>query len=152
MYVTSVFFKYFSGFKRTLQVLYLDIAYVALAIHVCCKCIFQMFQLFQTYVASVLSGCCICCSAHTHMLQAYDINVSSTSYLCCSKYFMLQVFHQEVWLGGAGRGGPLGHSGPRVHAGSQAGVEQKTISMGVASSVEHEAASMLGCSLCLSLF
>ena len=56
-------FKCFSCFKCMLQVFYLDVAYVALAIHVCCKCMFQMFQLFQTYVASVLSGCCICCSA-----------------------------------------------------------------------------------------
>jgi hypothetical protein len=24
----------------------LDVSYVAMAIHVCCKCIFQMFQLF----------------------------------------------------------------------------------------------------------
>jgi hypothetical protein len=67
-------------FIRILQVFYLDIvkadldvAYVAMAIHVrckcmfqifqlfsdiCCKCIFQMFELFQTYIASVLSGCC----------------------------------------------------------------------------------------------
>ena len=54
-----------------------DIANIAMAIHVCCKRIFQMFHLFfQTYVASVfcqdvayvshiclpvlLSGCCIC--------------------------------------------------------------------------------------------
>jgi hypothetical protein len=45
-----------------------DVAYVAMAIHVCCKCMFQMFQLFQTYVASVLSAyyivdihaCCKC--------------------------------------------------------------------------------------------
>jgi hypothetical protein len=29
---------------------YLDVAYVAMVIHICCKC---MFQLFQTYVASV---------------------------------------------------------------------------------------------------
>jgi hypothetical protein len=48
----------FQYFKRILQVFYLDVAYVALAIHVCCKYIFQMFQLFQTYVASVLSGYC----------------------------------------------------------------------------------------------
>jgi hypothetical protein len=55
-------------FKRMLQVFYLDVAYVALAIHVCCKCMFQMFHLFQTYVASALYGCCICYSAHTHIL------------------------------------------------------------------------------------
>jgi hypothetical protein len=46
-------------------------AYVAVAIHVRCKCIFQMFHMFHTYVASVLSGCCICYSGYTHMLQTY---------------------------------------------------------------------------------
>jgi hypothetical protein len=53
-----------------------DTAYVAMAIHVRCKHLFQMFYLFfqtyvanvfiwmlhifHTYVASVLSGCCTC--------------------------------------------------------------------------------------------
>ena len=53
-----------------------DVAYVAMAIHVCCKRLFQMFHLFfqmyvanvfiwllhmfHTYVANVLSGCCVC--------------------------------------------------------------------------------------------
>jgi hypothetical protein len=52
-----------------------DIAYLAIAIHVCCKRLFQMFHLFfqtyvanvfiwmlhmfQTYVASIISGRCI---------------------------------------------------------------------------------------------
>jgi hypothetical protein len=30
----------------------LDVAYVAMAIHVCCKYLFRMFHLRQTYVAS----------------------------------------------------------------------------------------------------
>jgi hypothetical protein len=49
-----------------------DVAYVAMAIHVCYKRLFQMFHLFvanvfiwmlhmfHTYVPSVLSGCCTC--------------------------------------------------------------------------------------------
>ena len=37
-----------------------DVAYVAMTIHVCCKRLFQLFQLFQTDVARVLSRCCIC--------------------------------------------------------------------------------------------
>ena len=46
---------------------YLDVAYVS---HICCKSMYEMFQLCQSYVAisvfmlqvaSVLSGCCICC-------------------------------------------------------------------------------------------
>jgi hypothetical protein len=62
---------------------------------------------------------------------------------------MLQVLHQQAQLRGTGRGGP------RVRAGSQAGMtigaEHKAVCMGVEAGVEHEAASMLGCSLCLSL-
>jgi hypothetical protein len=36
----------------------LNVAHVIMAIHVCFKCMFQMFHLFQMYVVSVLSGCC----------------------------------------------------------------------------------------------
>jgi hypothetical protein len=61
-----------------------DVAHVVIAIHVCCKRLFEMFHLFQTYVVSVLSVCCIC---STHMLQAYVPNVSSISDVCCSKCF-----------------------------------------------------------------
>jgi hypothetical protein len=95
-------------------------AYVAIAINVYCKCIFQMFMLFQTYVASVFSGyyicckcmfqmfhlfhmyvanvlsrCCICCNGYTHMLQAYVSTISHVASVCsecCSKCFMLPVF------------------------------------------------------------
>jgi hypothetical protein len=81
---------------------YLDVVYVTMTIHVCCKCVFQNFQgfhlhvacfyldvavaihiccrcifyLFQTCVASVLSGCYICYSGYTHMLQTYVSIVS----------------------------------------------------------------------------
>jgi hypothetical protein len=34
-----------------------DVTHVVMAIHVCSKCMFQIFHLFQTNVASVLSGC-----------------------------------------------------------------------------------------------
>jgi hypothetical protein len=94
-------------FKRILQVVYLDVAYVALVIYVRCKCMFsavanvcckcfiktlhmlqwaytyaasvcfQMFKLFQTYVASILSGYYICCSDYTHILQVFVLNVLS---------------------------------------------------------------------------
>jgi hypothetical protein len=57
-YVASVCFKCFNCFKRMLQMFCLDVAYVAVPIHICCKHILQVF----------LSRCCICCSAHTHML------------------------------------------------------------------------------------
>jgi hypothetical protein len=143
MYVTSVCFKCFSYFKRMMQVFYLDVAYVTLVVHVCCKYMFQMFQLFKTYVVSVLFGCF---SAHTQMLQAYVVNVSSVSDVCCSKCFMLQVFHQQMWQGVAGRRDPLGRSGPHVCVGSEAGAavsaDHKAISMGMVTGVEDEATSI----------
>jgi hypothetical protein len=47
-----------------LQMLYIDVAkvdrdvtHVVMAIHICFKCMFQMFHLLQTNVASVSSGC-----------------------------------------------------------------------------------------------
>jgi hypothetical protein len=75
----------------------LNIVYIS---HICCKSMFQMFQLFHSYVAiivfmlqvvSVLSRCCIC---FTNMLQVYVPNVSSTLYciqvFSCCMCFMLQ--------------------------------------------------------------
>jgi hypothetical protein len=54
---------YVSGglcFRDMLQLFYIDIAkidqdvaHVAMAIHICFNCMFQMFHLFQTYVVSV---------------------------------------------------------------------------------------------------
>jgi hypothetical protein len=78
-----------------LQVLHMDVAkvdrdaaHVAIAIHVCCKRLFEMFhQFFQTCVASALTGFCIC----------FHTDVASV----CSKCFfhfrrMLQVFYLDV--------------------------------------------------------
>ena len=52
VHVTSVCFKYFKCFKGMLQVFHMNIAkvdrdnaYVAMAIHVCCKRIVEMFHL-----------------------------------------------------------------------------------------------------------
>ena len=49
----------FKCFRCMLQVFYIDVAkvdrnvaHVAMAIHVCSKCLFKIFHLFQTYVAS----------------------------------------------------------------------------------------------------
>jgi hypothetical protein len=55
MHVVSVCFKCFSYFKRMLQVFYLDVAYIAVTIRICCMYIFQMFHLFLTYVAASAS-------------------------------------------------------------------------------------------------
>jgi hypothetical protein len=60
--------------------------------------------------------------------------------------FMLQVFHEQVRQGGTCKGGPLGRSDPRVHAGSKAGAvadaKHQAVSIGVAAGAEHEATSM----------
>jgi hypothetical protein len=66
---------------------YLDVVYVAMAIHVSCKCMFQTFYLFQMYVTDILSRCF---SGYTHMLQASKHNVSSVPDICC-KYVYLDV-------------------------------------------------------------
>jgi hypothetical protein len=97
--------------KRMLQMFYVDVAkvdrdvaYVTMAIHVCCKCLFQLFQLFQTDVARVLSGCYICFT-----LMFFDNNVSHLccdcfipmlhmfSHICC-KCFRLDVTYVLQWL------------------------------------------------------
>ena len=55
-----------------LQVFYLDVAYVSVAIYICYKRPFNNVPSVSDYVASVLSGCCICC-CYTHMLQMYHL-------------------------------------------------------------------------------
>jgi hypothetical protein len=67
-YVVSVFSKCFRCFIWMLYVFHLDIAYVAVAIYVHCKCMFQMFTYFRctlqvfyldvAYVAVVIHICC----------------------------------------------------------------------------------------------
>jgi hypothetical protein len=35
-----------------------DVTHVVMAIHICFKCMFQIFRPLQTYIVSVLSRCC----------------------------------------------------------------------------------------------
>ena len=65
-----------------------DVAHVAMAIHVRCKCMFQIFSLFQTYVASVLFGYCKSRSGCCIYMQMFGV------FIC-----MLQVFHLYVCNG-----------------------------------------------------
>ena len=62
--------------------------------------------------------------------------------------FVLQVFHEHTRQGGAGEGGPLRRSGPRVRVGSKVvtavDAEHKAISMDMAAGAEHETASIGG--------
>jgi hypothetical protein len=51
-----------------------DVAYVAMAIQVCCKRLFQMFHLFFRRMLQVfLFGCCIC---FTHTLQVFYLDIT----------------------------------------------------------------------------
>jgi energy-converting hydrogenase Eha subunit C len=84
----------FSGvcFIRMLHVFYLDIAYVAMAIHVCCKYIFQMFQLFHLNaacfyldVAHVAVAICVYCKC-IQMFHMFHTYVASVLYECCICY------------------------------------------------------------------
>jgi hypothetical protein len=51
-----------------------DIAYVAMAIHVCCKHLFQMFHLFfQMYVASVFIG--MLCMFHIYIFTSVFVRM-----------------------------------------------------------------------------
>jgi hypothetical protein len=115
VHVAKVYFKCFRCFRGMLQVFHinvakvdLDVAHVAIAIHVCCKSLFNMFHLFQTYVATVLSGCCksrFRCCIYKHvasvyfkcfmcfirMLQVFCLNVAyvCNGYICVFKFFLV---------------------------------------------------------------
>jgi hypothetical protein len=52
------------------------VEYVAIATHVCFKC---MFHMFQTYAANIYSKCFSC---SIRMLQAFHLNVAMTIQVC----------------------------------------------------------------------
>jgi hypothetical protein len=53
MYVASVCSKYFTYFRCMLQLFYLNVIYVAVIIHICCTCIFQLFHLiFSMFIVA----------------------------------------------------------------------------------------------------
>jgi hypothetical protein len=69
----------------------MDVTYVAMVIHLCCK---YLAPMFHTYVTSVSFECCVCFAMPTHVF------FPSVSDICC-KYFncfgrMLQMFHLNV--------------------------------------------------------
>jgi hypothetical protein len=58
----------------------LDVTFVVIATHVCCKCMFEMFDLFQKYVTIASSrccksrsGCCICCNDYVYVLNILSV-------------------------------------------------------------------------------
>jgi hypothetical protein len=101
-YVASVCFN---CFKRMLQVFYLDIAYVGVAIHVCCnsQCFtrFIPMLLFHLDVAYISDICCKClikmldlfkmyASLFIWMLQLLYI------YICCKRVFVNVLLVSDV--------------------------------------------------------
>jgi hypothetical protein len=64
MHVASVHFKCFRCFRGMLQVFHKDVVKVerdvamGYTLHVCFKCMFQIFHLFRTYIVRVSLGCC----------------------------------------------------------------------------------------------
>jgi len=74
----------------------LDVTYVAIAIHACCKGVLQMFHLFVFSEASckcVYFECCICCKCF-YLDVAYICIGFSSVFRCFCKCFrcILQVF------------------------------------------------------------
>jgi hypothetical protein len=68
-HVASVSFKCFSCFRDMLQGFRTDVAYVAVAVHLCCKRLFPMSHMFfRRTLQMCLSGCCIC---FMHILQMF---------------------------------------------------------------------------------
>ena len=94
-------------------------AYAAMAIHACCKSLFQKFRLFLGHilqvfyldVAYVSHICCKCfiwilhtlataCKCFRRMLQVLQTYVASVSDVCCKCFSclrrILQVFHLDI--------------------------------------------------------
>jgi hypothetical protein len=87
VHVKSIYSNCFTCFIGMSQVFHMDVAkvnqdvaYVAMAIYACCKCLFQMFHLFIR-----------------SMLHAFYVDAAYVSRICCIRYtHMLQVFYLDV--------------------------------------------------------
>jgi hypothetical protein len=110
-YVASEYFKGFICFRRMLQVFYLDVAYVLVAIYIYCKHLFKIFHLFyimlQVFSPDV----------------AYVVNVSPVSEICCRSASCCSISRrrkrtQETIPTGAASEAGVG--GPHLHAYQQA--------------------------------
>jgi hypothetical protein len=56
---------------------------VDLGCRICCKPMFQVFQVFQTYVSSVSPGCCICYYGSFQVFHMFQTHVTSVLFGCC---------------------------------------------------------------------
>jgi hypothetical protein len=105
-HVAKVCFNGCKCFRGMLQGFRIDVAkvdryiiYVAMAIHICCKRLCQMFHLFQTYVASAFIWMLRIC--HTYVCKCfcqdvvYALQWLISIFRCFHKCFrhMFQVFH-----------------------------------------------------------
>jgi hypothetical protein len=86
-YVAMVIHVCFKCCRLMLQVFHIDVAYVAMAILACFKHLFQVFYLFQTYVTNVLFGC---------------FKIRSQGSTCCNCVVLLlrghSMFQNETWM------------------------------------------------------
>jgi hypothetical protein len=75
-----------------------DVAYVAMVVHVCCKCLFLMFHpCFQAYVASVLMLCFTHMSCMFAMVFKHFSGVfSSVSETCFKRFICIQTYVASV--------------------------------------------------------
>jgi hypothetical protein len=81
MYVASVYFKCFSYFQTDVATVLsrcckvdLDVPYVIMASHVCCKFMLQMFHLFSNACCNCFfSGCCKTSSGGCKSTSAFQI-------------------------------------------------------------------------------
>jgi hypothetical protein len=69
-HVARVFFKCLRCFRDMLQVFRMDVAYVVIVVHVCCRRLFLMFHLF-------FDICCKCVYLDVHMFHIYVASVLS---------------------------------------------------------------------------
>ena len=89
--VSDVFIWMLHAFHLDVAKVDRDVAHVAVVVHVCCKYLFQMFQLFSP--GCVLFGGYICCIDYKRMLQVRVSNISHVLHVCCSSYsHMLQPY------------------------------------------------------------
>jgi hypothetical protein len=86
MHVLSVHFKCFGCFRDMLQVfdtvvikIDRDVAYVAIVVHVCCKSLSPMFNLFSRLMLQVCLSGCYKYFTHTLQLQVFYLDVA---YVC----------------------------------------------------------------------
>jgi hypothetical protein len=103
-YDASICFESFKCFRYTLQMFHMDvvkvdpnIAYIVMAMHVCCKCLFpnvsstfrRMLRVFYLDVAYVSHICCIILQwfqVFSNVLQvfhSYVLSVSAVCDICC---------------------------------------------------------------------